>query len=47
MTVNLTDHEAGASFDGHYAKALAKLQKRLERIQVAHIVHRRRAVVMF
>ncbi len=47
MTIQLSDHEAGHPFDGPYAKALAKLQKRLERIQVAHVVHRRRAVVMF
>ena len=47
MTINLSDHEAGATYDGDYDADLAKLQKRLAHAQVAHIVHRRRAIVVF
>ncbi|HZF43300.1 MAG TPA: polyphosphate kinase [Sphingomonadaceae bacterium] len=45
--IKLSDHEAGTPFDGDYSDALAALQDRLARIQVAHIVHRRRAIVLF
>lgn len=47
MTIDLRDYEAGTPYAGDYAKDLAALQKRLAHIQVAHIVHKRRAVVMF
>lgn len=47
MGIDLSDYETGAKFDGHYRKALKKLQKRLFRIHVAHIVRHRRAIVMF
>ncbi len=47
MTINLSDHEAGARYDGDYSDGLAKVQERLAHIQVAHIVHKRRAVVLF
>lgn len=47
MTIKLSDHEAGAPFDGDYSEALDALQERLARIQVAHIVHGRRAIVVF
>ena len=47
MGIDLTDYESGKKLDGGYRKALAKLQKRLERIHYAHIVHNRRAIVMF
>jgi polyphosphate kinase 2 (PPK2 family) len=47
MSIDLSDYETGAKFDGHYKKALAKLQKRLSHIQFAHIVHKRRAIVLF
>jgi len=47
MTIDLADYEKGKPFDGNYDKALAKLQKRLSHIQYAHIVHRRRAIVLF
>ncbi|WP_136162470.1 polyphosphate kinase 2 family protein [Sphingomonas flavalba] len=46
MTIDLSAYEAGDKFQGDYADALAAVQKRLARIQVAHIVHKRRAVVM-
>ncbi|MBO9582129.1 MAG: polyphosphate kinase [Sphingobium sp.] len=47
MTIDLSDYEKGADFDGDFEAALNKLQHRLERIQVAHIVHGKRSVVMF
>lgn len=47
MTIDLGDYEKGRSYKGHYKRDLAALQKRLEHIQVAHIVHGKRAVVMF
>ncbi len=47
MTIHLSDYEKGAPFEGDFEEALAKLQHRLERIQVAHIVHGKRSVVMF
>ena len=47
MAIDLGDYEAGAAFDGDYGDALKAAQRRLERIQVAHIVHRRRSVILF
>lgn len=47
MKIDLSDYEAGDAYDGDYDKALAKLQKRLSRIQTAHIVHKRRAIILF
>lgn len=47
MTISLAEYEKGAPLEGEYDEALAELQKRLERIQVAHIVHRRRSVILF
>jgi len=47
MTIHLSDYEKGADYDGDFDKDLAKLQHRLERIQVAHIVHKKRSVIMF
>jgi polyphosphate kinase 2 (PPK2 family) len=47
MTINLSDYEAGKKYDGDYADDLAALQTRLAHIQVAHIVHKRRAIVLF
>lgn len=44
--IDLADYERGKHYKGHYKRDLAALQERLERIQVAHIVHDRRAVVM-
>jgi polyphosphate kinase 2 (PPK2 family) len=46
MTIDLSDYEDGAKYAGHYKRDLAKLKDRLEHIQVAHIVHGKRAVVM-
>lgn len=44
--IDLADYEKGKPYRGHYRRDLASLQKRLEHILVAHIVHRRGAVVM-
>jgi polyphosphate kinase 2 (PPK2 family) len=46
MTIDLSDYEDGKKYHGHYKRDLARLEERLERIQVAHIVHRKRAIVM-
>lgn len=47
MTLCLSDHETGAKYHGDYDEDLKALQKRLQDIQVAHIVHGRSAIVMF
>ncbi|SFR98469.1 polyphosphate kinase 2 family protein [Sphingomonas jatrophae] len=47
MAINLSDFETGGKYPGDYSADLAALQKRLARIQVAHIVHGRRAVILF
>jgi polyphosphate kinase 2 (PPK2 family) len=47
MAITLSDYESGEKLDGDYAEQLEAVQKRLEQIQVAHIVHGRRAIVMF
>jgi polyphosphate kinase 2 (PPK2 family) len=47
MTIDLADYEKGSKFEGDFDAALVDLQKRLEKIQVAHIIHGRRSVIMF
>ena len=47
MAIRLSDFEGGAKLDGDYAERLAAVQRRLALIQVAYIVQRRRAIVMF
>ncbi len=47
MSIDLSDYEQGEKYDGDYDAALAKVQERLARIQVAHIVHCRRSVILF
>jgi polyphosphate kinase 2 (PPK2 family) len=46
MPHQLSDYEAGRKYGGDYDQALAAVQDRLARIQVAHIVHGRRSVVV-
>jgi len=46
MTIDLSDYEKGAKFDGDYDKALAEVQDRLAKIQVAHIVHGKRSMII-
>ena len=47
MAINLKDFESGKDYDGDYDIALAKLEARLERIQVAHIIHGQSAIIAF
>lgn len=47
MSIDLSDFEAGAKFDGDYSDALTAVQERLYRVHVAHIVHKRRALILF
>lgn len=46
MTIDLADHENGAKLKGDYEAELEKLQHRLAKIQVAHIIHDRRSVIL-
>ncbi|MCW4460487.1 polyphosphate kinase [Sphingomonas sp. BT-65] len=46
MKIDLSDYEKGDKFVGDYDQALAEVQERLERIQVAHIVHERAAILV-
>jgi AMP-polyphosphate phosphotransferase len=46
MTIDLSDFEAGAPLKGDYDRQLAALQERLARLLVAHVLHRRRSVVL-
>ncbi|TVV70600.1 polyphosphate kinase 2 family protein [Sphingomonas solaris] len=46
MAIDLGDYEKGARVDGDYDAQLADLQERLARVQVALIVHRRRAIIV-
>lgn len=46
MKIDLSDYEKGEKFAGDYDEALAELQDRLERIQVAHIIHKRPAIIV-
>lgn len=45
--IKLSDYESGENYRGNFDADLAALQERLARIQVAHICHGRRAIVMF
>lgn len=47
MAIDLTEYEAAPKHDGDYGERLAALQKRLVQAQIAHIVHRRRAMIVF
>ena len=44
--VELDKYEGKTPYKGHYKRDIAALQDRLERILVAHIMHKRRAVIM-
>lgn len=45
MSIDLRDYERGAEYAGDYDADLKALQDRLARIQVAHIVHKKRAII--
>lgn len=47
MAIDLKQFETGERFAGDYGAALSDLQDRLARIQVAHIVHKKRSVILF
>ncbi|MDI1294808.1 MAG: polyphosphate kinase, partial [bacterium] len=46
MTIDLAHYESGAKFTGDYDATLTALQERLAKIQVAHIIHKRRSVIL-
>jgi len=47
MRIDLSDYEKGDKFEGDFDEELGKLQKRMEHVQVAHIVHRKRSAIVF
>ena len=47
MRIDLSDHETAAKYDGDYDADLAALQLRLAHILVAHVVHKRRSIILF
>src|SRR5215204_3641317 len=47
VPINLAEIERGAPFTGDYPAALAALQDRLGRVQLAQVVHRRRTIIVF
>ncbi len=47
MAIRLDVFEAGKAYGGVYEADLRALQQRLERIQIAHIIHRRPAIIVF
>lgn len=47
MAIDFSDYEAGKKYSGDYNDDLLALQERLARIQVAHIVSGRSAIVAF
>lgn len=47
MTVKLAEYEAGAGYEGNYAKDLARLQKQLAKQQALHILHGCRMLILF
>ncbi|MGE4322983.1 MAG: polyphosphate kinase 2 family protein [Sphingobium sp.] len=46
MTIDLADYEQGEKYKGDYAADIAALQLRLAKIQVAHIIHNRRSIIL-
>ena len=47
MPITLKDFESGKKYGGDYAVDLLALQERLARIQVAHIIHGKAAIIAF
>ncbi len=47
MAIDLKDFEQGEKHDGDYDADLLALQERLNRIQIAHIIHGKGAVIAF
>jgi polyphosphate kinase 2 (PPK2 family) len=46
MAIKLSDYESGAPYSGDYEADLKALQKRLDHILVAAIVHKKRAIIV-
>jgi polyphosphate kinase 2 (PPK2 family) len=46
VTISLSDYESGDKYRGDYSADLDELQERLSRILVAHIVHRKPALIV-
>ena len=46
LAIDLADYEKGEAFAGDYDTALAKVQKRLSQLQVAHIVCKKRTMIL-
>lgn len=44
--IKLTDYESATRYEGDYDAAIEALQHRLAKIQVAHIIHNRRSVIL-
>jgi polyphosphate kinase 2 (PPK2 family) len=47
MAIDLSDFEKGHDYPGDYEHDLKKLEDRLQRIQAAHIIHGRSAIIAF
>jgi len=47
VVIDLTQFERGDAFSGDYHASLSALQQRLARLQIAQIVHRKRALIIF
>ena len=47
LAIDLADYERGEAFAGDYDTALAQVQKRLSRLQVAHMVCNIRSMIVF
>lgn len=47
MAIDLSDFERGKKYEGNYEADLIAIQQRLARIQIAHIIHGRPAIVAF
>jgi polyphosphate kinase 2 (PPK2 family) len=45
MAIDLSEFERGAEYEGDYDADVAKLTARLERIQAAHIIHGKSAII--
>jgi polyphosphate kinase 2 (PPK2 family) len=47
VPIDLTEFERGAPFAGEFDATQAALQEQLARLQIAQIVHRKRAIILF
>ena len=47
MSVDLADYTMREDYGGDYASDIAAIQQRIERIQVAHIVHGHNCIILF